>query len=530
MKDVKNAMNVGLLISRNANNGGFIMTKSVNFYVIISACVLLSLGCDSSLPVKQQTPLNVKGLMPYIASIPEPVKVDPLPQLKTINPDSLNKSERGELPVYDINTEPISFWVLKNSAGKNVGFIVAGHAEKSICKIASIEVMTKLKEMGKNDNSLFSFGIGYDFRDKSPLWTESYHQLVGKMEEKFRSLEKEYPESVVVNNIDIDKYKQVIRTIKSNLRNDISGWDTHIAEYKYFDSPVIVPFYRIGTGEEITIRLKKAEFGTTPHGMALNSFKQEIAIAIKEVQALINENNNTLNQIRKNFTGSLSIIINSIKGNFFYKETSELNNDPPAPPDDFYITDGYSITRAITLDEAISYLENGGAIISDNARKELNSWIAISKEHEKSLKIKKEEIKRKITDANKLMEYKIKEIKSLYEKISKQNDESLLIDAFLRGWPFGTDDVQYNAQLDRWYDQRKKVWNTILNQIDGSRVNDKLGGVFHLDNVFFKVVADGDYYQITPYHILGGKFIQVINTKSGICQFLTPYNFRRSER
>jgi hypothetical protein len=44
--------------------------------------------------------------------------------------------------------------------------------------------------------------------------------------------------------------------------------------------------------------------------------------------------------------------------------------------------------------------------------------------------------------------------------------------------------------------------------------------------VFFKVVSIGDSYEITPYKIIGGEFIQVLDKQVGITQYFTSFNFR----
>ena len=99
---------------------------------------------------------------------------------------------------------------------------------------------------------------------------------------------------------------------------------------------------------------------------------------------------------------------------------------------------------------------------------------------------------------------KIEAYRSDLQKISQE--EPFLIDAFLRGWPFSTANESLNAKLDDWYSQKRTyVWNTILSKIKNSKTNTKLGGIFHADDVFFKVVSSGDLYEITPYKIIGGE-------------------------
>ena len=51
-------------------------------------------------------------------------------------------------------------------------------------------------------------------------------------------------------------------------------------------------------------------------------------------------------------------------------------------------------------------------------------------------------------------------------------------------------------------------------------------GILHSDDVFFKVTSSGDEYEITPYKILGGEFVQILDKNVGITQYCTPFNFR----
>ena len=73
---------------------------------------------------------------------------------------------------------------------------------------------------------------------------------------------------------------------------------------------------------------------------------------------------------------------------------------------------------------------------------------------------------------------------------------------------------------------RKPVWEFILNQFPNAKLDSKMGGIFHADDVYFQVRSKNNNLIITPYKVVGGNFIQVINKEIGLSYLQTPYNFR----
>lgn len=58
-------------------------------------------------------------------------------------------NDYNNIPIYDINNLPISVWFIKEGDDFK-GFIVAGHATKAVCEVASLEVHNKIKAIGKS--------------------------------------------------------------------------------------------------------------------------------------------------------------------------------------------------------------------------------------------------------------------------------------------------------------------------------------------------------------------------------------------
>ncbi len=475
-------------------------------YVSIIVCIVLMYGCSR-----------------------------PLPPIESISTNVYNPKD-SQLPIYDINTVPISFWTIKDGED-NVGFIVAGHAEKAICKAASLEVINIVKEIGEREDSVFTFGVAYDLRPKlsiSNKWSANYSSTISKMENKFRELAKNYPGQVKVNKINYADYNKVASSLKDNIakvRNS-KDWDRHIVEYKYHSSPIIVPFYSIENGEKTVFKMKKSIFGVTPVGAAIMSFKREIESAVDEIKKMREQNSNELQRLLESFKGKRKFKIYRIQEDIVVLEEYTIDSSLPKAPPGFQLqtidaTTGMVLeTRDVTADEATKMLKDSSVTIDPTARKLLQEWIDDVKNHSRKIDKVKSDLKNVINDANNVMEKQINELLALMKKIQEQNDESIVIDAFLRGWAFSTGNLSTNKRLDDWYRERRKVWDTILRSVNLGRNNNNMAGAFHSDNVFFKVVTRNDIYEITPYYIVGDDFIQVIDKRLGISQIVSPFNFR----
>jgi len=207
------------------------------------------------------------------------------------------------LPIYDINNVPISVWILKEGT-YNSGFIVAGHAEKAVCKVASVEVMTKLNQLGFNNDNLISFGIGYDIRSRlTDKWTQSYHEKISELENKLTELSIKHPNQVKVNIISYNQYYNTIKLIEKHIKNaSKSEYQNLIVEYKYNKSPLIIPFHYIESQKIVNFKVKKSLFGKIPRGLALNSMVNIIKEAQKEINNILSHNKKEKKKLKQMYT------------------------------------------------------------------------------------------------------------------------------------------------------------------------------------------------------------------------------------
>src|SRR5688572_3784924 len=92
-------------------------------------------------------------------------------------------------PGININRMPINICFLRDR-NFYVGFVIAGHATKDVCSVATLRVVNLLDSMGYEENTVFSYGVGYDrLGSRDPLL---YHQKLRELRNAFLDLEDEY--------------------------------------------------------------------------------------------------------------------------------------------------------------------------------------------------------------------------------------------------------------------------------------------------------------------------------------------------
>lgn len=57
-----------------------------------------------------------------------------------------------------------------------------------------------------------------------------------------------------------------------------------------------------------------------------------------------------------------------------------------------------------------------------------------------------------------------------------------------------------------------------------------MGGIFHSDDVFFQIESEENNFVITPYKVVGGEFIQIVDKQIGISYIQSPFNFRLTQK
>lgn len=464
-----------------------------------------------------------------IVKIEKPAKINLLFQ----EPEIVDK-----LPSYDINNLPISFWLLKEG-NSNVGFIVAGHAYKEVCQLASFEVLSEIDKMGKIDTTIFTYGVGFDLRDRDGKnWNSKYDSLLTLMNKKFEKLSIDHPDQAIANVIDFTKYKKTQELIRRHIYNANSqkSYDTHIVEYKYDNSPLIVPFYDVRKVEPVTFNISKDAFGVIPVEITKNQVIIVLDKLIKEIKGINKVNREQLNKLSKQGINDESDFFD--KSGFKYSlikfdlkkginiEDIYLESYEKGPGGDLVAPDGTS--RYIKFNEAKLHLNDSRTRIEPSLRVELEAYVKKEPIFIKKFTENKRhsifQFQNEIKANDKVIEA-LNSQKVLYN--NKFKDNFLYIDAFLRGWPFSTESDETNKKLDKWYEEfRPKVWGQILEKIPNSSKDKLMAGVFHSDDVFFDVKQKGNNFLITPYKVIGGNFVQVIDKNSGICVFYTVFNFR----
>lgn len=440
-----------------------------------------------------------------------------------------NINDYRNIPSYDINNQPISVWFITDG-NRFAGFIVAGHATKAVCEVASLEVYNKLKAIGKDDATVFSFGVGYNLK-KDYVSDNAYNSLLADMKSEFEDLASKHPTQVKVGLIDLGEYTSYLSQLKFhiNLANHSNQWTTHIVEYKLKDFPLLGPFYDTKSSDIIQIKIPKSKFGNIPTELVYASYEKTLSDGEEGLNHKLQENQIALATTR-NYSdphNSETKIISywTVEGDYVINKREDLRGHRP-PPDGYYL-ERNGFRTPLSFKQALKYLNDPSVMVTYEARRSLEFWIKQSREDMKEFREKRKDLTEKINNGNIELKKLLKKIDQRRAKLRNRDNLDYIIDAFLRGWVFETGDISMNRQLDNWYAAyRKSVWNYILNQIPNSRANDKLGGIFHSDDVFFQVNSDKNDFTITPYKVVGGEFLQVIDKELGISYLQSPFNFR----
>lgn len=454
-------------------------------------------------------------------------------------------------PVFNINNIPINICFIKYS-GQSVGFIVAGHAEKAVCQIASFEVAERLKAAGYTDSTVFSYGAGYDLRLGNR--SSQYADLLKEMQDSFAVLAKKNPLQVRLFEVSLQEYQQKLDLIKKNftvIKDKLNGTasvnNRFIITYKDVPFPLVVPFYTADSMIQFTI--KKSSIGEIPGDVIKKARVNDLKAAGKLIQNSINSNTQTIRKIQAatDNTRPYTFTCYVISDGDIVLEKQGLGNYP-SPPDDYIMrkrdkqTGRVLSESVITFQQALNALNNPAIDKRAGVRENLEAWVKLIRVYSVAFARNKADLIQELRRANTFMTAEIAAVTRYIvklEQLDRSKDNDMAVDAFLRGWTINTHDPVMDKKLDTWYEGwRKKVWMELLKgqvSLQSKRSLspiddiDNIAGTFQSENVFFRVNSNGDEYIITPFQVLGGKFIQVIDKNIPVAEFYTNHNFRADE-
>ena len=157
----------------------------------------------------------------------------------------------------------------------------------------------------------------------------------------------------------------------------------------------------------------------------------------------------------------------------------------------------------------------------------ISSWLKSVRSDYRALYDRHSVLLKRIPEMNAALRSVRAEIDSYIEaarrRLSDTDNERLAIDGLLRGWPVAlsaTGDPEGAVALQRSF------WTKVMARYPNFAWGGRLGGIFHLDNVFFHVAIHEDHYVVTPHVMLGGDFLQLIDPERGVSRFLSPASFR----
>lgn len=481
---------------------------------------------------------------------------DSLPFREDLNSRLQRQAELMDLyfpAVYDINRLPINVCFIKKDSSY-VGFVIAGHAFKEACHTASLKIKTILNTIGYQDNTIFSFGVGYDRRNNAV--DTFYHNRLKELESTCLDLQERDIFQVRVSYTTDSAFEGTVERIERNMHfawNSMQENDSInrvIFRYNNIKYPVPVPFYN--KDGIITFTIPKSRIGKIPDTRDI--YAATIQNALTENSNALATNNRALQRlstynpiIRTSNFGSIKypvIINNGIK-----KDTVKLIQfDTTKIIREYDAISGATI-RYYSLAQLQNLCNSGQRIIklkSDSRNTKVNTCkeATIIIDLIQEMNETKRELIITLNKANRQLTLDNQQLLTLRAQFNtdQRADTLLYIDAFLRGWVYATGDRLLNTRLNSWYNKRRPVWQELLTRypLYKKRVKTKpdtllvanpnnIAGIFQFDDVFFSVKATDRDYIITPYKLLGNDFIQIIDRQSNICQFFSVNNFRQKQ-
>ena len=451
------------------------------------------------------------------------------------------QDEYSRLSDFDINNSPIGYWDIYDSGrNRHIGFIITGHAEKEICEVASREVELKIDAIGRNNSSVFTFGVGYDYRpDDKAGWTYQYHQQLSQLKKKFSQLAFNYPDQVVVHRVNHLDYQDALREIEKNLSIDKETSEPRCAQEIYGPKfPIVVPFYSLKDGKPVRFSISKTSIDKDPGEMVYGALVGKINSYEKKVTAYLDHNLNELERLSGDSAQNIEIY------SYFYVEDDKIFEKEiileklPEVPNDYYVETIDQNTGAVievvtpSAEELKTYYENPNHPIWRNSsvnRYSLGLWLErYESSHSGNMEIIGEGLKSIQQGVNSLKAEldRVTEIKTNIR--NRSGEMGYWIDAFLRGWAFNTHTASLNRELDKWYRARREsVWIKIFTDLGippGSGI--RIGGIFHYDDVFFRVTSNRNGFEVTPLKVLGGNYLLIQDEELGIAQYVTTLNHR----
>jgi hypothetical protein len=103
--------------------------------------------------------------------------------------------------------------------------------------------------------------------------------------------------------------------------------------------------------------------------------------------------------------------------------------------------------------------------------------------------------------------------------------EPVLTDALLRGWPASFSTPKIEGEFDKWAAQRQTpVWANVTRDLEARGVHFAAGAAgapaaLTLSNVVFRVEESGGDMAVTPYFILAGPVVQVVDPDARIVRY-----------
>lgn len=453
--------------------------------------------------------------------------------------------------IFSINTIPISICFLKDSTnGHNVGFIIAGHAEKAACQIATAEVQNILDKVGNSASTVFTYGVGFD--DRTNSWTPEYETAMSEMKARFMALKEHYPSEVRLLEVPVQKYHAEVEKVRNNFLKIKKSMDLHTSPHDRFvinytdvNYPLVIPFYV--SDSIVSWRISKKSIGDIPTHSQIVAVRNDLNKSKADIKVSIAKNLKTVARLDAT-TNSLR----EYKFYYYFLKTSRLDSSfdnlgwHPSPPQFRYTTEdqyGHVVSeRSITVEEARKYMNDPSVRKDPGVKESLEAWLNLVKLYQQSFAGKKAELKTAILQLNKLLSKEyiyLDSCSGVIGHLTDRDDQGKNVDAFLRGWPFNSYDDNLNKALNTWYERRKIVWGELLRDrkeyqqvIDPFYMQNhttSLAGIFQSENVFFKVQSAGDDYIIIPYQMIGNPFVQIVDRELALPQLFTLHNFRISK-
>jgi hypothetical protein len=426
--------------------------------------------------------------------------------------------------VADPNVRPIHVWFVKGESGVHAVHAV-GHADGECCALISSLIQDVATSAGFED-AWFSFGYGdltattgAEEKQLDTLRREITSKASGKVCAGQVVLRTQDTDSIATSSAGLTAMGEKAYARARQLGRPLMIWN------QFDDHPRIVPALVAEKGALAPLRFKvtKSDLAIPPGvaaGFSMSGVAQAIASLEAEIVYLVKLTKNTN-------------LLSETSSRGWTTNYRAENMEPAVLAADARIAAGMAHFQALPVNEPnrVRMLPELRKMQATNALAlRLIQGLPLKATSDKSTKIVYADFalaEEAVANARiRLVEVQDSLVRLRATAASPlSRPEPVLTDALLRGWPATFASPKIEGEFDTWAAQRQTpVWAKVTHDLEARGVHFAAGtssapAALTLSNVVFRVEERGGDMAVTPYFILAGPVVQVVDPDAGIVRY-----------